>query len=166
MTARQVEYMAQRKDQRNPTAANLECYDRALELSAFTMRMCKPKEKNQNGRHVIKRQLPVANKLMETILEIGSDILEANQYYVGANSSAETLAKHYRERIRLQETALSMTFRAEHIFATLDEDRPFEDSTLSCFMGLLTETRRLIVAWHSSDVRRCSEIPGGKGGEG
>ena len=150
--------MSQRVDQRAETKIELLCYDKALKLSDFTLSVCKPKDKNVNTKHIAKRQKVIGDLLIQSVVELGADILEANQVYVGDNLPAEDLLRHLEQRIALQENAKRQTFRMEHMMRTLHFDRPFADSTITYWTELLVETRDSISKWRASDVRRRTGI--------
>ena len=150
--------MSQRVDQRAETKIELLCYDKALKLSDFTLSVCKPKDKNVNTKHIAKRQKPIGDMLIETVVELGADILEANQIYVGDNLPDGDLLRHIEQRIALQEHARCMTFRMEHMMRVLHFDRPFADSTITYWTQLLVETRDSVCRWRASDVRRRTGI--------
>lgn len=150
--------MSQRVDQRAETKIELLCYDKALKLSDFTLSVCKPKDKNVNTKHIAKRQRPIGDLLIEAVVELGADILDANQIYVGDNLPAEDVLRHLTQRIALQEHARRMTFRMEHMMRVLHFDRPFADSTITYWTQLLVETRDSVCRWRASDVRRRTGI--------
>ena len=143
--------MSQRVDERNPTAINLDVFNKALKLSAFTFSVCKPKDKNVNNKHIPKRHIAVANELKNLVISIGADILEANEIYVGDNISKEERAENYKRRIELEEHAKSCTYRMEHIIRVLNEDFTFADSTLTYWTALLCETRALLIKWKDKE---------------
>ena len=150
--------MSQRTDQRNPTRVELEAYNKCLKLSEHVMSVCKPKDKNVNTHHIPKRNTGLGRMLMESCVEMGADILEANMIYVGNNLDAETRLRNYSERIALQDHAKRLSFRMEHIFRILHFDRPFAESTSSYMMDLLVETRDLITAWRESDLKMALQL--------
>ena len=150
--------MAQRTDQRAPTRVELDAYNKALKLSDHVMSVCKPKEKNVNTHHIPKRNAGLGRMLMEAAVELGADILDANMRSVGPNASAEKRLKNYGDRFDLQEHALRMTYRLEHIFRILHFDRPFAESTSSYMMELLTETRELLVKWRDADEKQSKQL--------
>lgn len=145
--------MAQRVDERTPTRTELEAYNKALKLNDHVLSVCKPKEKNVNNHHIPKRNLGIARQLMESCVELGADILEANEIYVGPNLNTEQRLENYAERIRTQDHARRLTYRMEHIFRVLYFDKPFAESTTKMMMDLLCETRALLIKWKESDVR-------------
>lgn len=150
--------MAQRVDQRDPTRTELEAYNKALKLSDHVMSVCKPKDKNPNACHIPKRNVGIGRILMEAAVELGADILEANELYVGANIGIEQRKKNYADRIALQEHAKRLTFRMEHIFRILYFDKPFAESTTKYMMDLICETRALLTAWKESDSKALKSI--------
>ena len=139
--------MALRIDQRTPTACSLDAYNKLLLLSDHVMSVAKPKEPKPNNKHIPKRFVNIANKMVDCIIDMGADILEANEIYVGANLEKETLKNRYADRIELEETAKRKSFRLEHIFRMLHFDVEFADSTATYMMQLITEERSLLVKW-------------------
>lgn len=150
--------MPQRTDQRDPTRVELETYNKALKLSDHVMSVCKPKDKNVNTHHIPKRNIGLGRMMMETAVELGADILEANMIYVGKNLSTDKRIENYHERIRLQEHAKRLTFRLEHIFCILHFDREFAESTNHYMMDLICETRNLLTAWRESDLKASKQL--------
>lgn len=150
--------MSQRTDERDPTRIELECYNKLLKLSDHTLSVCKPKDKNVNNKHIAKRHASIGHKLEDIVIDMGADILEANEIYVNSNLNVDTRKKNYRERIKLQNHAKQLTYRMEHIIRILHYNRPFADSTITYWMNLLVETRQLIKAWRDSDIRELSKI--------
>ena len=150
--------MSQRTDEREPTRVELDCYNKLLKLSDHTLSVCKPKDRNVNNKHIAKRHANLGHKLEDLVIEIGADILEANEIYVNSNLNVETRKKNFRDRIKLQNHALRQTYRMEHIIRTLHYNRPFADSTITYWMDLLVETRRMIKAWRDSDIKILSQI--------
>lgn len=150
--------MSQRVDQRDPTRKDLDAYNKCLELSDHAMRVCKPKEKNVNAHHIPKRNAGLGRQLMDAVVEMGADILEANDIYVGANIHLEERIENYGERLKLQNHALRMTYRVEHIFKILHFDKPFAESTHKYMMDLLCDTRDILKAWRDSDRRTAKRL--------
>lgn len=150
--------MAQRTDQRKQTRPELEVYTKALKLSDHILSVCKPKEKNVNTKHIPKRNIGIARLMMEAAIELGADILEANEIYVSSQQDKENRIENYEERIQLQNHAKRLTYRIEHIYRILNADRPFADSTNSYMMDLICETRNLLIGWKESDVRALKKI--------
>lgn len=150
--------MALRIDQRTPTACSLDAYNKLLLLSDHVMSVAKPKEPKPNNKHIPKRFVNIANKMVDCIIDMGADILEANEIYVGANLDKETLKNRYADRIELEETAKRKSFRLEHIFRMLHFDVEFADSTATYMMQLITEERSLLVKWIESEKRAMKEI--------
>lgn len=148
----------QRTDQRSPTRVELDCYNKVLKLSDHIMSVSKPKDKNVNTKHIPKRNLGLGRQLMEDAVELGADILEANEIYVGTNLDPEQRLQNYKDRIELQDHAKRLTYRIEHIFRILHFDRPFAESTSSYMMDLLCESRKLIIAWRESDMRAAKQL--------
>ena len=150
--------MALRIDQRTPTACSLDAYNKLLLLSDHVMSVAKPKEPKPNNKHIPKRFVNIANKMVDCIIDMGADILEANEIYVGSNLDKETLKNRYADRIELEETAKRKSFRLEHIFRMLHFDVEFADSTATYMMQLITEERSLLVKWIESEKRAMKEI--------
>ena len=150
--------MALRIDQRTPTACSLDAYNKLLLLSDHVMSVAKPKEPKPNNKHIPERFVNIANKMVDCIIDMGADILEANEIYVGANLDKETLKNRYADRIELEETAKRKSFRLEHIFRMLHFDVEFADSTATYMMQLITEERSLLVKWIESEKRAMKEI--------
>ena len=122
------------------------------------MSVCKPKEKNVNTHHIPKRNAGIGRMMMETVVEIGADVLEANLIYVGKNLPVEKRRENYERRNALQEHAKSLTFRLEHIFRILHFDREFAESTTHYMMDLINETRALLTAWRDSDLKASKQL--------
>ena len=150
--------MSQRVDERDPTRIDLDCYNKILELTDHVMSVCKPKEKNVNNKHIPKKNASIGKILMDAAVEIGADILEANEIYVGSNLHQELLKKHYEQRRDLQEHAIRMSYRVEHVFRVLHFDTPFAPSTNRYMMNLLTETRKVLIAWRDSDFNKAKQL--------
>ena len=155
--------MAQRVDERTPTALNLDAYNKALKLSEFTFSVCKPKDKNVNNKHIPKRHMTIGNELKELAVEIGADILEANEIYVGSNISEEDRKINYKRRIELEEHARSCTYRMEHIMRILHFEHPFADSTITFWISLLCETRHLLTKWKDKEKATYKSLSEGTG---
>lgn len=151
--------MAQRKDERNPTRTELEAYNKVLKLSEHVKSVSKPKEPKPNNHHIPKRNAGLGKMMMDCVVEMGADILEANTgYYVGNNIPVEERIENYRERIKLQEHAKRLTFRLEHIFRILHYDDPFAESTTKYMMDLITETRDLLTNWRESELKEVKRL--------
>lgn len=150
--------MSQRVDQRDPTRVELDVYNKCLKLGDHVLSVCKPKDKNVNTHHMPKRNISLGRMMMETVVEMGADILEANVIYVGKNLDPETRKQNYKDRIRLQDHAKRLTFRLEHIFRILHYDREFAESTSRYMMALITETRDLLTAWRESDLKASKQL--------
>lgn len=155
--------MSQRVDERTPTKTELLVYDKALKLSDHVMSLCKPKDKNVNTHHIPKRNAGIGRMLMECAVELGADILEANRFYVAANAGSGTRLQNYIHRIELQDKAIRITYRMEHIFRILHFDREFAESTSKYFMDLLCETRELLVRWRDSDEKMMKTLLNSQG---
>jgi len=152
--------MSQRVDQRIPTDPDLNAYNQALYLTKVTMRVCKPKDKNVNNKHVAKRNVPIANIAINYAIEIGALILEANSKYVGPRANVETKIRNYNKRIELQDQAHGLTFRLEHIIRSLHEENPFANSTLTDWIGAVVRTRDSVKAWAVADNKELKHILG------
>ena len=150
--------MAQRLDEREPTLTDLDVYNKLLKLSDHTISVCKPKDKNVNNKHIPKRFTNIGNMLIEYVVTIGADIIEANELFVGENLNREARIANYRRRVWLQEDAKSLTFRMEHLIRTLHTHSPFADSTITYWMALLTETRSLLTKWRDRDLRNLNRL--------
>lgn len=148
----------QRTDQRSPTRVELDVYNKVLKLSDHVLSVSKPKDKNVNTKHIPKRNAGLGRQLMEACVELGADILEANEIYVGGNLNIEQRIENYKERIKLQDHAKRLTYRLEHIFMILHTDRPFAESTSGYMMNLICETRALIIAWRESDTKAVKQL--------
>lgn len=145
--------MSQRVDQRDPTRIELDCYNKILKLNDHVMSVCKPKDKNVNNHHIPKKNISIGKILMDSCVECGADILEANEgYYVGKNLEPITRLKNYQERISLQKHAIRLTYRMEHIIRVLHFDKPFAESTIKYMMDLLCELRAGLVSWRDSET--------------
>lgn len=150
--------MAQRTDQRKPTRIDLECYQKCIKLTNHTLSVCKVKEKQTNNKHIVKRQLKLGQMLIDSVVEMGANIIQANEMFVGANLNINERIVNFQTRLRLQHEAISLSYRMEHIIRVLNDDRPFADSTLTYWVMLLVETRNLLVEWKDSDKSRLSEL--------
>ena len=150
--------MSQRVDQRKPTRVELDAYDKILKLNNHIMSVCKPRDNNPNNHHIPKRNAGIGKMLMEAVIEMGADVLEANRIYVGENIPVEDRLENYRERIRLQEHADRLTFRAEHILRVLHYDKPFADSTLKFALDLICEERAVLRAWKEADKKAAKSL--------
>lgn len=150
--------MSQRVDERDPTRIDLDCYNKVLELTDHVISVCKQKDKNVNNKHIPKKNASIGKILMDAAVEIGADILEANEIYVGSNLHPELLKKHYTQRRDLQEHAIRMSYRVEHVFRVLHFDTPFAPSTNRYMMKLLTETRKVLIAWRDSDFNKAKQL--------
>ena len=152
--------MSQRTDERVQTKEELDVYTKCLKLTSYTMERCKPqnkKDKNGNiveNRHNIPaRYSKVGERMQDIVFEMGADILEANEIYVNANLNREDRLENYKSRIKLQNHAIRLTFRLEHMIRTLNDHRPFAGNTLDYWTGLLVGVRTLLIAWKDKDVR-------------
>ena len=150
--------MAQRTDQRRPKHVYLDAYDKALSLSGYILSVCKPKDKNANNKHIPKHNSGLGRLMMDAAVELGADILEANEIYVGSNLDPERKYQNYQDRIELQEHAKRMTYRIEHIFRILHFDKPFAESTSHHMMDLICDTRTTLTDWKESDAKAAKNI--------
>lgn len=150
--------MAQRTDERAKTPDELEVYTKALKLSDHILSVCKPRDNKPNNHHIPKRNAGIGRMMMDDVVAIGADILEANNIYVGTNIDDAVKLEHYENRIALQEHAKKLTFRIEHIFKVLHFDQPFAESTCKYMMDLLTETRELLTNWRESELRTANAL--------
>ena len=150
--------MSQRVDERDPTLTELDCYNKILKLTDHVMHVCKPKDKNVNDKHIPKKNVGLGRILMDETITIGADIIEANMINVRRNLQWEVLIQNYAERRKLQEHAIRLTYRVEHIFRVLHFDKPFAESTNRYMMELLTETRNLLMAWRESDIKQAKRL--------
>lgn len=152
--------MSQLEINRTPTEIDLDAYNKILELSTYSMEVCKPKtKKNKDGttrssnHHIQARFRKVGEDIEQNIFSIGAMTLEANELYIGKNLNKADRLENYNERIRLQTKAIAKTYYIEHCIRVLHKHRPFADSTLNWWTHLLVETRRSLIAWKNSDVR-------------
>lgn len=151
--------MSVRLDQRKPTRPELEAYNKAKKLTAHVLSVAKPKEENVNNKHVPKRFVSIGKMMTEIVVEMGADILEANKgYYVGTNLETETLIAHYDARIRLEERALKLTFRLEHIYCVLNDTVGFAESTNKYMLDLIDEQRAVLSNWIRSEKRKAKSL--------
>lgn len=150
--------MAVRVDQRVPTAAALDAYNHVLLLSQQIMSIAKPKEPKPNNKHIPKRLVNFANKMVDCVIDIGADVIEANEIYVSPSLDRITRAKHYADRIALQYRAVRTTFRLEHIFRMLQYEVELSENTAAYTIRRILEVRRLILKWQASDKRRLNEL--------
>ena len=145
--------MSQRVEQRVPTAYELDAYSKCLVLTEFTFGVCKARDKGENRKHIPKRFGSLARQIEFIVTEMGANILEANTIYVRENLNEEDRIQNYKRRIRLQGNAISLSFRLEHYMRVIHTAIQFADSTISRWMELLWETRRLLVAWRDKDTK-------------
>ena len=158
--------MSQIKAKRRPTRVNLEAYNKVLDLSEYTMSACKPKQKkNSDGsvsddnHHVPMRYKFMGDDITRLVCEAGGLILEANEIYVAKNIQVEVRIRHYHRRIELQERAIGHLFRVEHMVNMLQMHRPFAESTIRYWTGLIVTARAAVIAWCNGDkesLRGCS----------
>lgn len=150
--------MSQRVDERNPTRVELEAYNKILKLSEHVLSVAKPKEPKPNNKHTPKRYVSVANLMMECVIDMGADILEANEIYVGSNLDVEDLKQNYIDRIKLEEHAKLLSYRLEHIFRMLHYVVEYAESTSSYMMELLIESRNVLTKWIASEKRKLKAL--------
>ncbi len=150
--------MSRRIDERTQTLSNFDVYQKLLDLSDFTFSVCKPKEKNVNKKHIPKRLICIGNMAIEAVTEMGALIMEANDIYVGKNIEPELRAHRYAERIDIENSVKMLTYRLEHIARILHKQVEFADSTITHWVGLLVETRKLIEKWRESDVEELHKL--------
>lgn len=155
----------QLKEKRTPTNIELDVYNKLLELTDYSMSVCKPKQKkdkngilHDNNHHIPKRYSQVGEYIAKTLIEIGAIVLEANGYYVGNNLNKEERLMNFNERLRLQRIAIAQTYRIEHCIRVLHFHKPFADSTISYWIHLLVESRKSMVSWKDSTARKRAEI--------
>lgn len=151
--------MAVRLDQRKDTRPELDAYNKAIKLTSHVLSVAKPKETNPNNKHIPKRFVNVGKTLTDIAIEIGSDILEANKgYYVGTNLDSQTLHEHYLRRIELEEHALKLTFRLEHIYCVLNDNCNFAESTNKYMMDLIDDERAVLTKWIRSEKTKAKSL--------
>ncbi len=155
----------QRKESRTPTKIELDAYNKVLELTDYSLSVCKPKTyKDKNGNvhsdnhHVPARYVKIGEYIMTTIIDIGAMILEANEKYVGKNLNPKSRKENIEERIKLQNTAIARSYRVEHCIRMLHKHRPFADSTISYWAKLLCEARKSMIAWKDSTAKMMAEF--------
>lgn len=129
--------MSQLKSKQANTAVELNTYNKILDLSTYSMSVCKPKQRKDNkgvlhddSHHVPKRYSYIGDSIMNDIAEIGAMVLEANAYYVKANLNEQDRKENYNKRIELQTVAYPKTFHIEHYIRLLNDHEPFADSTI------------------------------------
>ncbi len=144
--------MSLRVDERKPTLTELDVYAKCLKLTDHTLSVCKVKEKKTNTHHIVKRQLKLGYKLIDLCIDIGANIIEANNIYIGENINVESRIDNLNARIKLQDEAKRLTYRMEHIIRVMHFNRPFADSTLTYWVSLLLETRNLLIKWKEKDI--------------
>ena len=146
--------MSQRVEQRVPTAYELDAYTKCLDLTEFTFGVCKARDKNgENHKHIPKRFGSIARQIEFLMTDMGADILKANMLYVKDNLNTEERVRHYKRRLELQGKAVSVSYRLEHYMRVLHRQIEFADSTLSHWMELMWETRRLLIAWREKETK-------------
>lgn len=150
--------MSQRVDERKPTAVELDVYNKCLKLTDHTLSVCKVKDERTNTKHILKRQLKLGQELIDIVIDIGADILQANNIYVGGTLNLEDRIENYKYRIKIQNHAKSLTYRMEHIIRVLHFNRPFADSTITYWFSLLYETRNLLIGWKEKDTNNYREL--------
>lgn len=150
--------MSQRLDERCPTSIDLDCYNKLLALSDHTFSVCKPKDKNMNNHHVPKRLINIANRLIDTVVDIGALLLQALATPIDNNIVIEQRIRNYQDRLNMQMNAYTMTFQFEHIIRMLNSENPFADSTFTHWLKLLVETRDSIEEWYKGDYRSFKKL--------
>lgn len=149
----------QLKENRTPTKIELDAYNKILKLTNYSMEVCKPKVKtDKNGikhndnHHVPMRYSKVGEYIIQSLVEMGALILEANDYYINKNLNQKDRKNNVEERIKLQTRAIAISYRVEHCIRTLHEHKPFADSTISYWIGLLCSARKSMINWKDSTV--------------
>ena len=157
--------MSQRTDQRVKTKEELEVYTKCLKLTSYTMERCKPQNKKDKDGNIVEnlhnvpaRYAKVGELILADAFEIGADILETNGIYVNANLNREDRLENYKSRFKLQNHAIRLTFRLEHMIRALNDHRPFAGNTLDYWTGLVVDVRTLLIAWRDRDVRDAKGI--------
>ena len=155
----------QLKDKRTPTNVELDTYNKLLELTNYSMSVCKPKQKkdkngvlHDNNHHVPQRYCKVGEYIVNTLFDVGAIVLETNNYYIGSNLNQEERLNNFNNRIKLQTIAIAKTYRIEHCIRVLHFHKPFADSTISYWIFLLSETRKALISWKDSTVRKRTGI--------
>lgn len=148
----------QRADERAPSLANLEVYQKNLQLCEHACSVCKPRDKKPNNHHIPKRFVRLGDELMSLCVDIGADIIEANEVYVGRNIPEDELIENYKDRLKLQYKAKRKTYRIEHISRVLHYQVEFADSTITYLIQLIYEQRQLLIAWYEADKARYRSI--------
>lgn len=145
--------MSKRVDERGETLANLKVYQKAKDLSTITLRVCKLKadDEKENQTHLPKRFSGIARILQEDAIRIGSNILIANEIYIGPNTETDARLRGLAERFRLIEEARRLTFDIEHAIRTVNESYHLKDSTFYSYIDAILQTRKLLIAWRQSD---------------
>ena len=95
---------------------------------------------------------------MSLCVDIGADIIEANEVYVGGNIPEDELIENYKDRLKLQYKAKRKTYRIEHISRVLHYQVEFADSTITYLIQLIYEQRQLLIAWYEADKARYRSI--------
>jgi len=151
--------MSVRVDQRRDPRPELDAYNKAIKLSSHVMSVAKPKEEKPNNHHIPKRMANIGKMMVDLTLDIGADILEANEgYYVGSNVPIKTLIKRYEDRVELEEHALKMTFRLEHIYRVLNDNHRLAESTNKYMMDLIDELRAVLTKWIRSEKTKATSL--------
>ena len=150
--------MSQRVDERTPKRVELDVYDKILKLSSHVLSVCKPRDNKPNDKHIPKRHAATGHMMIECCIEMGADVLEANNIYVGNNIDAEERKYNYQQRIELQQRAKRTTYRIEHIFRILYEEKPFAESTTKYMLDLICEVRQLLIAWREHDTKESKSL--------
>lgn len=155
----------QLKGQRTPTKVELETYNKILDLTNYSMGVCKPKVKtDKNGikhndnHHVPMRYSKVGEYIVKSLVEMGALILEANDYYINKNLNPQNRKENIESRIKLQTQAIAISYRVEHCIRTLHKHKPFADSTIEFWIGSLCDTRKSMIKWKDSTVKMRTEF--------
>ena len=152
--------MSQRLDERVETKPNLDVYTKCLELTKYSMEVCKPKtKKDKNGKqresnhHIPTRYTKIGEMIVGKLFDMGGIILEANERYVGSALNPADKCENLMFRIDLEDRAVSETYYIEHIVRTLNEHREFAESTFNYWIGQIVAVRKLLIAWRDSDKK-------------
>lgn len=151
--------MSQRVEQRVPTAYELDAYSKCLLLTEFTFGVCKARDKGgENHKHIPKRFGSLARQMESLVTAMGANILEANEIYIRENLEKSDRIRNYIRRLELQRHAISLSYQLEHYMRVLHAAINFAESTISHWMELMWETRRLLIAWRDKDARNLRSL--------
>lgn len=152
--------MSQRVDERVKTKENLDAYTKVLELTKYSMEVCKPKtKKNSDGttresnHHIPARYSALGTRVIDTLLDMGGKILEANELYINKSLDIAERKKNLVKRLEYEKDVISKTYYIEHIVRVLNDHRKFADSTFTYWVKLIVESRRVLIAWRDSDKK-------------